>query len=124
MWSSEWGIEMADNGGNNLTNPDLWIRLVYMILFGLLTFLARMVVLVVAAIQFLLVLFAGQGNHNLKVLGDGIAQWTDQAYRFLSFADEQKPYPFQDWPAARVTSSEPGAGEEPPVAQEDEQRPT
>ncbi len=119
---------MADNSGNNLTNPDLWIRLVYMILFGLLTFLARMVVLVVAAIQFLLVLFTGQGNYNLKVLGDGVAQWTDQAYRFLSFADEQKPYPFQDWPSARVdspvTSSEPDIGEETPVEPEDEQRPT
>ena len=47
---------------------------------------------------FLLVLFTGTGNANLRAAGEGIARWTQQAYLFLSFASDEKPYPFQDWP--------------------------
>ncbi len=89
---------MADNSKNNLANPDLWIRLIYMVLFWLLTLVARFAIAVIAVIQFLLVLMAGEANRNLRQLGYGIARWTEQSYAFLSFASDQKPYPFQDWP--------------------------
>ena len=90
---------MSNNNQTNLASADLWIRLVYMVLFGALSWLARVVILIIAAIQFLLVLLAGNGNGNLRQLGDGIARWTQQAYAFLTFASDDKPYPFQDWPA-------------------------
>mgnify|MGYP001605855790 CR=1 FL=1 len=89
---------MTTNGNSNFTNPDLWFRLVYMIVFGLFSWLARIAILVIAFLQFLLVLFTGAGNGNLRAAGDGIARWTQQTYLFLSFASDEKPYPFQDWP--------------------------
>ncbi len=89
---------MTTDSNNNFTNPDLWFRLVYMIVFGLFSWLARIAILVIALLQFLLVLFTGTGNANLRAAGEGIARWTQQAYLFLSFASDEKPYPFQDWP--------------------------
>lgn len=89
---------MTTNNSSNFTNPDLWFRLVYMIVFGLFSWLARIVILVIALLQFLLVLFTGAGNANLRSAGEGIARWTQQTYLFLSFASDEKPYPFQDWP--------------------------
>jgi len=89
---------MSEERQSNLTNPDLWIRLVYMLVFWLLSWLARLAIAVVAAIQFVLVLVNGEGNSNLRRLGQAIAIWTQQNFLFLSFACEEKPFPFQDWP--------------------------
>lgn len=83
---------------SNFANADLWFRLLYMIVFGLFSWLARIAILVIALLQFLLVLFTGTGNSNLRAAGEGIARWTQQTYLFLSFASDEKPYPFQDWP--------------------------
>lgn len=89
---------MADENRSRLADPDLWIRLVYMILFALLSWVGRVVILIIAAIQFVLALVTGAGNDKLRDLGWAIARWTEQNYRFLSFASDDKPYPFQDWP--------------------------
>ena len=42
---------MEQQTKTNLLNPETWIRLLYMIVFGLLSVLARMVVWVVAVLQ-------------------------------------------------------------------------
>lgn len=89
---------MSDSNSHNLTNPDLWIRLIYMVLFAVLSGLSRIVILIIAALQFLLVLFNGTENQNLKKLGFSTAQWTRDSYDFLTFNSDNKPFPFSDWP--------------------------
>lgn len=81
-----------------LLNSETWIRLLYMIVFGLLSILARMVVWIVAVLQFLLVLITGADNKNLRDLGQGASKWTYQAFLFLTFNSDDKPFPFSDWP--------------------------
>ena len=93
---------MSDNNQTNLTNPDFWIRLLYMLLFCILATVARIVIIVIAVLQAILVLVTREANSNLQTLGDSIAQWTQQAYRFLAFASDEKPFPFQDWPVGQV----------------------
>jgi len=85
---------------SNLTNPDLWIRLVYMILFWLLSWLARAAVGVIGLVQFVMVLLNGEASVRLRQWGVSTVLWTDQTYRFLTFASDEKPFPFQDWPEA------------------------
>lgn len=89
---------MEQQTKTNLLNPDTWIRLLYMIVFGILSILARMVVWVVAVLQFLLVLVTGRDNKNLRDLGQGASKWTCQAFLFLTFNSDDKPFPFSDWP--------------------------
>lgn len=106
---------MSEGNKSNLADVDLWIRLVYMVIFALLSVLARFAICVVAGIQFLFALLAGAPNSNLRAFGDSLAQWTSQTYRFLCFACEQKPYPFQDWPIPAVETE---ASEDPVPAEE------
>ena len=89
---------MEQNTKTNITNIDTWIKLLYMILFGLLLAVARMVIWVVAILQFLMVLIAGQDNNNLRNLGQGVAKWSLQALLYLTFNSDEKPFPFSDWP--------------------------
>ncbi len=83
---------------SNLLNAETWMRLLYMIVFGFLSMLARLVIWVVAVLQFILVLVTGQGNNNLKDLGQGTSKWIYQAYLFVTFNSDHKPFPFSDWP--------------------------
>ncbi len=83
---------------SHLKNPETWVRLIYMLIFSLLLALVKTVVWVIAALQFLLVLFTGRDNPHLRDLGQGVAKWTLQATLFLSYNSEEKPFPFADWP--------------------------
>jgi hypothetical protein len=89
---------MEQQTKTHLLDPETWIRLLYRIVFGLLSILARMVVWIVAVLQFLLVLITGADNKNLRDLGQGAAKWTYQAFLFLTFNSNDKPFPFSDWP--------------------------
>ena len=89
---------MEQQTKTNLTNPDIWIRLLYMLVFGIALFVARMIIWVIAVLQFILVLVTGDDNVNLRNLGQGVARWSFQAFLFLTFNSEEKPFPFSDWP--------------------------
>jgi hypothetical protein len=96
---------MSDHN-QGITSPDLWIRLAYMILFWLLSFLARLAIGIIAILQFVVVLVTGAPSPALREWGRGIALWTCQNYEFLAFQSDSKPFPFQDWPApAEVSES-------------------
>lgn len=100
---------MEQQTKTNLLNKETWLRLLYMAVFGLLSFVARIVVWVVALLQFLLVLITGEGNSNLRDLGQGASKWTYQAYMFVTFNSDNKPFPFSDWPEIDQQESVVGA---------------
>lgn len=102
---------MANESNHNLANPDVWIRLLYMILFWFLLVLARFAVGLLAVLQCLLVLLTGAPNEHLRAMGGSIGVWTLQTMRFLTFSSDAKPFPFQDWPVLEeeVTASRPGS---------------
>lgn len=82
-----------------LTNCNTWIRFAYMLLFAVLLMAARLVITLVVIVQFLLVLFIGSDNQNLRNLGQGLAKWVYETVMFLTFNSEEKPFPFSEWPA-------------------------
>lgn len=87
----------------NLLNPSVWIRLVFMAIIALLLMVARVVIWVVALLQFLMVLIAGRDNDNLRNLGQGVSKWAYQGLLFLTFNSDEKPFPFSDWPTVEPT---------------------
>lgn len=89
---------MNNESQSRFTDPDLWIRLLYMILFALLTGLSRLVICVLALLQFLAVLFGGEDNRSLRDFSASLAEWTLRAFRFITFNSDDKPFPFADWP--------------------------
>jgi hypothetical protein len=89
---------MSDNK-ISLLNSNTWIRGAYMLLFGLLLVAARLVISIVVVVQFLFVLLVGADNQNLRNLGQGLGKWVYQTLMFLTFNSEEKPFPFDEWPA-------------------------
>lgn len=87
----------------NLLNPDIWIRLLYMALTLIFLFIARLLIWILTIFQFLLVLFFGRDNDNLRNFGQGVSKWAYQGLLFLTFNSEDKPFPFSDWPEVVAT---------------------
>lgn len=83
---------------SNISNVNVWIRVLYMLVFALLMVAARFVLCLISVLQALLVLIGGEDNLNLRNLGQGTSKWVYQGLLFLTFNSEQKPFPFSDWP--------------------------
>ena len=82
----------------NILNQDTWLRGVFMILFGLLSFISRLILIAISVLQFILLACTGSLNENLKKLGETISIWSYQAFLFLTYNTNEKPFPFSDWP--------------------------
>jgi hypothetical protein len=54
---------------------------------------------VIAVIQFVLALLSDTPNDRLAALGLGLGRYLQQIANFLTFATEEVPFPFSDWPS-------------------------
>lgn len=91
----------------NLKSKSTWLRLVYMLVFGLLAWVATMVAAVVIVLGFFWVLFTGERNSGLASAGQSIATYLFQIVRYLTYNSEQRPFPFDAaWPSAEETAAE------------------
>jgi hypothetical protein len=77
----------------------LWVRLLLMILMAMAFHLAATLLGVLALVQFVLAIVAGGPNERLQQLGRSLGSYFRQLTNFLSFATEQAPFPFSDWPS-------------------------
>ncbi len=94
---------MADDTGNlnlkeNVSRRSIWIRLVYMIVLAIAYGVAEAVGFAVVVFQFLASLFTGNPNDRLARFGRNLARYFQQITLFMTFATEDKPFPFGSWP--------------------------
>ena len=86
----------------NLTSGNQWVRLIYMVLFGICLQIAGWVLLAVVVLQFLFSIIGGKANDNLRRFGDQLASYIYQAVQFLIYNSDEKPFPFAEWPESDV----------------------
>ncbi|GAB2877614.1 DUF4389 domain-containing protein [Microbulbifer echini] len=91
-----------DDLKRNLTSGNQWVRLIYMVLFGICLQIAGWLLLAVVVLQFLFSIIAGNPNDNLRRFGDQLASYIYQAVQFLIYNSEEKPFPFAEWPESDV----------------------
>jgi len=82
----------------HLAARSTWLRLVYIVLFGIAFNIAEAVLYAVVAVQFLFKLFSGRPIDALSRLGQSLASYVYAIIVFLTFRDEDMPYPFAAWP--------------------------
>jgi hypothetical protein len=70
-----------------------------MLLMLLVLHVCGTVLVVVAAIQFVISLVNGAPNERLVVFGRNLGSYFRQVAHFLAFATEEVPFPFSEWPA-------------------------
>ncbi len=105
---------MSGDIKENVTRRGIWLRLVFMIVLSVAYGVAEVVTLAVVVFQFLASLFAGKPNDRLTRFGRNLARYFQQIIVYMTFATEEKPFPFTPWP------DEPH--EETPVKEESNQR--
>jgi Domain of unknown function (DUF4389) len=104
--------ESSMNGDikQNVKARDTWIRLAYMILFGVVFYFGQFVVGLVAVVQFLHKLLTGAPHTRLAAFGAGLAAYYHEIVEFLSYHSERTPFPFSPWPRTATTEPEQGNG--------------
>ncbi len=85
----------------NLKSRATWTRFLYMVLASIMVSLAGLVGSVVVVLGFLMVLFTGEVNRELRDVGQSIAAYIYENIRFLTFNTDDRPFPFGGkWPVA------------------------
>ncbi|MEX0584348.1 MAG: DUF4389 domain-containing protein [Natronospirillum sp.] len=82
----------------------LLFRVLYMILFWLLSRLAWVLVGVFALVQLLFVAIRSEKQPELLRFSVSTVAFARQCGEFLTFQNEYKPFPFNDWPMANDTT--------------------
>jgi len=80
-------------------NRNIWIRGLFMLLFVLAYHVSGTVIFFVTVIQFLIKLLNNKPNARLVSFGRSMGRYLRQIVNFLTFAAEELPFPFSDWPA-------------------------
>lgn len=94
----------ADVIKENIKSQDTWLRLLFIVIYGAILWLASVVLAFVVVFQFLSVLFTRETQKNLLEFGASLAEYVRQIVAYLTFNSEEKPFPFGDWPVASAES--------------------
>ena len=88
--------ENSDVPGNT---RNIWIRAIFMLLMALALHVCITVLFFVTIIQFLMTLLNDTPNVRLVSFGRSMGSYLRQIVNFLTFATEEIPFPFSEWPA-------------------------
>ena len=77
-----------------------WSRGLFMLLFGIVFWIAEFLLAMAAVFQFGFVLFTGKANERLLSFSGDLSCLFYQLVRYLTFQSDERPFPFSDWPGA------------------------
>ncbi len=90
---------MAEHIETHEGKRHIWVRGIYMILMAIIFHVSEAVLLVVALVQFIMALGSDAPNERLVRFGRSLGRYVEQIADFLTFASEEVPFPFSDWPS-------------------------
>ena len=92
--------EKLDNIIVNLKQGSAWVRVILMIAFAVVLYvIIPGIVLVLMLTQTLFVFITGDSNENLRVLGTALSKYIFEVLQFLSYASDNRPFPFSGFPS-------------------------
>jgi len=86
----------------HVKDKDTWLRFVYLVVFGFAFYLSILLTFATSIFQFLAKLFSGSAFDGLAEFGDNVATYQSQVTRFLTFASDDKPFPFAPFPVKKL----------------------
>lgn len=89
-------IDYTEAHGNK---RNIWIRGLFMLLMGLAFQVCGTVLCFVTIVQFLIAVLSDAPNIRLAKFGRSMGDYLRQIVNFLTFASEEVPFPFGDWPS-------------------------
>ncbi|MDZ7842434.1 MAG: DUF4389 domain-containing protein [Gammaproteobacteria bacterium] len=89
---------MNEVAGNGAGGGSIWMRGLFMLLFGIIYSIAEIVVVLLVVFQFFCVLITGGKNARVLDLGRGLSTYVYEILLFETFNSERRPFPFSEWP--------------------------
>ena len=86
----------------NLKSESRWLRLVFMVLFGVVGYLAGLLAVWIGIIQAIHGFIMNEPNKRLLAFSASLNQFIYQVVGFITYNSDVKPYPFSDWPGAKT----------------------
>ena len=86
----------------NVKDENTWVRLAFIILFALALQVTGVILALTVVVQFLTQLLTGRPNEQVSAFGQNLARFYTQTIRFLTFASDDMPWPFSQWPDNKV----------------------
>lgn len=90
---------MNDTPDTPIDRRNIWVRGLLMLLMALAFQVSGTVLCFVTVIQSLIMLLNDRPNARLVAFGRSMGRYFQQTVNFLTFATEEIPFPFNDWPA-------------------------
>ena len=82
----------------SLKDTNQWMRVLYMILFGFIFYVATGVLFLITIVQAIFALLTGSANENITKFGGDVSRYIYQITQFWTYNSEEKPFPFSPWP--------------------------
>lgn len=90
---------MNDNPEMASPKRSIWMRGLFMLLMAVAFHLCEVILGVVTVVQFLITLLSDTPNARLTSFGRSLGNYLRQIANFLTFAAEEIPFPFSEWPS-------------------------
>jgi len=90
--------EINSTETKNWQNTSVWMRGLFMILFGFIGGFARFMITLIAIIQFFSLLLTRKPNSGLKLFGQSLNNYIYQINEFLTANSDKYPFPLSGWP--------------------------
>ena len=90
---------MTEYEGSPASKQNPWMRGLYMLLMVFAFHVSWTVMFVIAVCQFILAAASDRPNDRLAAFGRSLGSYVGEVVCFLTFASEEIPFPFRDWPS-------------------------
>ena len=87
----------TNNWLNYLRHRDVWMRILYMVLFVVVYSVVEVIVIAATVFQLGFVLISGDRNARLQDFNENLSRYVYDVLRFIMFVSDNKPFPFADW---------------------------
>lgn len=85
----------------NLAKQSKWLRLLWMVAFSFIYYVAIGILWLIVVTQFLFSLFTNSPNENILKLSNGFRNYMVQILDFITYQSDEKPFPFSDFPKSK-----------------------
>ncbi len=97
---------MNTNVKENVKNVDVWIRGLFIIIFGVILYFVFGIIWLLVIFQFLTKVITGNLNQHLSNFSGGLTQYAFQILLYITFQSEERPFPFSPWPGDKNSVAE------------------
>ena len=110
---------MAVGVKENATSAAVWMRGLYIIIFGVILYFVFGLVWLLVIFQFLTKLFTGGLNQQLRRFAAPLSRYVSQILNYITFQSDERPFPFSPWPADEPPAKPPAQGGDAASGQEE-----